>query len=83
MGSHAAEGAVAELRADIASEEAKFANWRDENVRRKHNYIPTVELLKVRASRPFFCSFVCFCTSFVRVVFHLFSLSHALYVVHS
>ena len=39
------------LEAEIASEDAKAARWKQENVRRRHNYVPfLVNLLKELAA---------------------------------
>lgn len=44
--------AIEEHQATIASEEAKFTNWREENKMRRHNYIPfIVAMLKVLAKK--------------------------------
>ena len=34
------ESKIQQLEVMLANEEEKFKNWREENVRRKHNYIP-------------------------------------------
>jgi len=39
-----------ELQGSIANEDDKFANWKKQNTRRRHNYIPLLlELLKKTA----------------------------------
>jgi len=48
--SDAAKRAIAQLEKNIRDEEAKIANYRKENIRRRHNYIPLImELLKITA----------------------------------
>jgi ubiquitin carboxyl-terminal hydrolase L5 len=47
-----AEAALADCAQGVQAEEEKFATWRMENVRRKHNYIPfVVNLLRILAER--------------------------------
>ena len=47
-----AQSAIDELRAEVISEEHKFAAWHQENIRRKHNYIPlVVGMLKALAEK--------------------------------
>jgi Ubiquitin carboxyl-terminal hydrolases len=48
----ATAAAIQECQYTISSEKAKFARWRAENTRRKHNYIPfAMALLKVLAEK--------------------------------
>jgi len=43
---------IEELEVNIKAEDDKFAAWKQENIRRKHNYIPFVmALMKVLAER--------------------------------
>ena len=43
---------IEQLRAEIAREDAKRAKWQQENVRRRHNFIPlAIELLKILAHK--------------------------------
>ena len=46
------EAALSEARRGIEAEDEKFAAWKMENVRRKHNYIPfVVALFRMLAER--------------------------------
>jgi len=43
---------IEEIKDSIAVEDAKFKSWKEENVRRRHNYVPLVyNLLKVLAEK--------------------------------
>ncbi len=47
-----AQSTIDDLRAEVIAEEHKFEAWHQENIRRKHNYIPlVVEMLKVLAEK--------------------------------
>jgi len=40
-----AKSRIAELQATVSAQERQFATWKEENVRRKHNYVPFIMTL--------------------------------------
>lgn len=47
----ALQGEISQLKQDLAEEKRKHENWKQENIRRKHNYVPfLVNMLKVLAN---------------------------------
>lgn len=49
---HCTAAQVARWEDEVLREDAKRQSWRDENIRRRHNYIPLIfNLLKVMAEK--------------------------------